>query len=134
MGMSLGNREGAHQAEINVTPMIDVLLVLLVIFMIVQQGLNSGLSLQVPPVEAMDGQPPEQLVLSIQRGPTFHLNSTPISAPQLTSELQRILASRTRKALFVDAAEDLSYGEVIRAVDASRAAGAEVIGLVPRRE
>ena len=80
MAMTTGKR-GGHVSAINMTPMIDVLLVLLIIFMVVQQGLQRGLSVQVPP-------PKEK--------------------------------------------EELTYKDVIRAVDASRAAGVTVVGLVPR--
>jgi biopolymer transport protein ExbD len=69
------------------------------------------------------------MVLTISPGPEYRLNSAPIAAGRLAPELHRIFAERPRKALFVDAAEELTYGLVIHAVDASRAAGVEVIGL-----
>jgi biopolymer transport protein TolR len=134
MGPSSGRATGAQQSEINVTPMIDVLLVLLIIFMVVQQGLQSGLSVQLPPTDPIVEPSPEQLVLSVQPGGDYQLNSVPIAAAQLTPELRRVFAARTRKVLFVDGSEHLTYGEVIHAVDASRAAGVEIVGLIPRAD
>ncbi|MBW3570493.1 MAG: biopolymer transporter ExbD [Gemmatimonadetes bacterium] len=134
MAMTTGGRRGGSISEINVTPMIDVLLVLLIIFMVVQQGLQRGLSVQVPPPR--DARPPavqpENLVLELEPGGRYLLNRQPVARERLAQELGAVFASRTRKVLFVRGAETLPYGEVIGAVDASRAAGVQVVGLVPR--
>ncbi|HEX2188944.1 MAG TPA: biopolymer transporter ExbD [Longimicrobiaceae bacterium] len=131
MATSGGRRE--QQSEINVTPMIDVLLVLLVIFMVVQQELRSGIPVQLPPASSSVRSPtPDPLVLSIRPGPEYALNTRPLAPGRLTEELRGIFASRPGKVLFVQADEGLRYGEVVRAMDASRAAGVEVIGVVPR--
>lgn len=132
MGASRGPARGRPYSEMNVVPMIDVLLVLLVIFMVVQQGLRSGIGLQVPPSDASYAVQTEQMVLTISPGPEYRLNSVPIAAGRLAPDLHRIFAERPRKVLFVDAADDLTYGEVIHAVDASRAAGVEIVGVFPR--
>jgi biopolymer transport protein TolR len=135
MSMATSARRGGQQSEINVTPMIDVLLVLLIIFMVVQQELQRGISVQVPPaVPSPLTQTPEQLVLSIRPGPEYALNSQPLAPARLTQELRGVFANRPRKVLFVQAEESLRYGEVVHALDASRAAGVEVIGLAPRAQ
>jgi biopolymer transport protein ExbD len=121
--------------EINMTPMIDVLLVLLIIFMVVQQGLQRGLSVQVPPTESQsqaEAQTVDQIVLDIRDGGEFFLNQEPIAAENLENRLREVFAPRPRKVIFVKGSENLTYGQVIRAVDATRAAGIEVVGLVPR--
>jgi biopolymer transport protein TolR len=134
MAMTTGRARGGQQSDINMTPMIDVLLVLLIIFMVVQQGLQRGVSVQVPPATPSGHvQPAEQMVLTVRPGPEYALNAQPIPAARLTQMLQAVFAPRPRKVLFVDAAETLRYGEVIHAVDASRAAGVQVVGLVPRK-
>ena len=134
MAMGIGGRRGGSISEINVTPMIDVLLVLLIIFMVVQQGLQRGLSVQVPPPP--DGRPvPAQtgsLVLELEPGGRYLLNRQPVVRERLAQELGAVFAGRTRKVLFVKGAESLTYGEVVGAVDAGRAAGVQVVGLVPR--
>jgi len=121
-------------AAINVTPMIDVLLVLLIIFMVVQQGLQKGLSLQVPPPDDPTAKPPEDpaaIVLEVLPGGRYAINRQPVGGA-LEPAIARVFAGRPRKVLFVKAGEGLTYGEVAAAVDASRAAGVQVVGLVPR--
>jgi biopolymer transport protein TolR len=139
MGMSVGKDKGGPKSDPNVVPMIDVLLVLLVIFMVVQQGLQRGLSVQVPPPkdkEDLAQQPPDdqQIVLEVEPGPQYFVNRQEVPAAELESRLREIFSERNRKVIFVKGAENLSYGEVIRAVDASRAADITLVGLVPRPE
>src|SRR5829696_2410235 len=134
MAMTTGGRKGGSISQINMTPMIDVLLVLLIIFMVVQQGLQRGLSVQVPPPP--DGRPilaqTGNLVLELEPGGRYLLNRQPVARERLAQVLAEVFAPRTRKVLFVRGAETLPYGEVIAAVDASRQAGVQVVGLVPR--
>ena len=133
MAMATGGK-GGQTHEINVTPMIDVLLVLLIIFMVVQQEMQRGVSVQVPPiVPAAETSGDDQIVLEVEPGPVYRLNTRPVAAERLTEELRGVFAPRPRKVIFVEGAEGLAYGEVIHAVDASRAAGVEVVGLVPRK-
>ncbi|MBD0319176.1 MAG: biopolymer transporter ExbD [Gemmatimonadetes bacterium] len=137
MGMGVGGSRGGPQSDINMTPMIDVLLVLLIIFMVVQQGLQRGVSVQIPPPpeENQTVQTPpddQQIVLSVAAGPKFEINRQPVENAALEGRLRDVFAGRPRKVIFVQGAEDLSYKDVIRAVDASRAAGITIVGLVPR--
>jgi len=131
MAMGIGGRRGGGITEINMTPMIDVLLVLLIIFMVMQQELQRGLSVRVPPPRDGDPLPasPENLVLEVEPGGRYLLNRQPVPAERLTQVLAGVFAERQRKVLFVKGAETLAYGEVIGAVDASRAAGVQVVGL-----
>ncbi|HEU4561529.1 MAG TPA: biopolymer transporter ExbD [Longimicrobium sp.] len=133
MAMGVAARKGGMAAEINVTPMIDVLLVLLIIFMVVQQGMQKGLSLQVPPPPTEQPRPsdPDQIVLEVLPGGRYAINTQPVGAEGVQAAVARVFKDRPRKVLFVKAGEGLTYGEVTSAVDASRAAGVEVIGLVP---
>lgn len=133
MAMSTGSK-GGPQSDINMTPMIDVLLVLLIIFMVVQQGLQKGLSVQVPPIdtEAELAQAIDQIVLTINPGNQYDVNQEVIPAGQLQARLRAIYEGRPRKVLFVKGAENITYGDVVYAVDAARAAEIEVVGLVPR--
>lgn len=135
MAMHAGGTRGGLTASINMTPMIDVLLVLLIVFMVVQAGLQRGLSVHVPPPDAGEPKPPtsaDNLVLEVEPGGRYLLNRQPLDGTRLTEELRAVFASRPRKLLFVKASEQMSYGQVIQAVDASRAAGVEVIGIVAR--
>ena len=134
MAMSAGGSKGGPSSEINMTPMIDILLVLLIIFMVVQQGLQKGLSVQIPPLEteAQLAQSVDQIVLELLGNNQYAINTQPVTAAQLRNRITEIYADGRRKVIFVKGPENVTYGEVVWAVDAARAAGIEVVGLVPR--
>lgn len=133
MAMSSGVGRGGPQWQINMTPMIDVLLVLLIIFMVIQPTLQKGLEVQVPPVEerASSADSPDQIVLEVRRGPAYLVNNIPVTGP-LEAHIRQLYANRPRKVLFIKGSSDVVYGDVVRAVDAARGAGMEVVGLVPK--
>ena len=133
MAMAAGGSVGLSN-EINVTPMIDVLLVLLIIFMVVQTGLQRGIDLQAPPPkeDAISPPSPDQIVLEVLPGPRYAINTHPVGAEGLKAAVARTFAGRPRKVLFVKGGENLTFGDVVTAVDATRAAGVTVIGLMPR--
>ncbi|HEX6588108.1 MAG TPA: biopolymer transporter ExbD [Longimicrobiales bacterium] len=135
MAMATGGR-GGPQSNINITPIIDVLLVLLIIFLVIQPALQKGIEVQVPPVEEQqlqqDDTPPDQIILEIRPGPSYFINQIPVAPQQLEAQIQSIFAQRPRKVLFVKGAENLVYGDVVHAIDAARGGGIEVVGLVPR--
>lgn len=137
MAMNGGNN-GGSMSDINMTPMIDVLLVLIIIFMVVQMGLQKGVSVQVPPTEtkeqAKKNSDSDQIVLQIKPGPKYLLNKQPIPAGQLQERLHEVFAPRIRKVIFIKGSGKIAYGMVIHAIDAARAAGVEVVGLVPRQK
>jgi biopolymer transport protein ExbD len=134
MAMDVGTSGAGPTADINMTPMIDVLLVLLIIFMVIQPTLQKGIEVQVPPVDRGETTqaPPDQIVLEIQPGPVYTINNLPVSSDNLEARIRGIFQDRPRKVLFVKGAETLTYGDVIEAVDAARGGGIEVVGLVPR--
>jgi biopolymer transport protein ExbD len=135
--MGVGGSKGGAMNEINMTPMIDVLLVLLIIFMVVQQGLQRGVSVQVPPPPdesqvAQQTPDDQQIVLEVKSAGNYAINQQPVTGEQLEDRLRQVFAGRNRKVIFVQGGETLTYGDVIQAVDASRSAGIEIVGLVPR--
>jgi biopolymer transport protein ExbD len=134
MSMAVGGKKGGPQSDINVTPMIDILLVLLIIFMVVQEGLQKGLSVQVPPIEESNepAQAIDQIVLEINPGNQYSINQQPVQAAGLVDKLHEVYDKRNRKVIFVKGAENITYGDVVFAVDAANAAGIKVVGLVPR--
>jgi biopolymer transport protein TolR len=134
MAISTGGGKGGPSWQINMTPMIDVLLVLLIIFMVIQPTLQKGIEVQIPPVEERppETSAPDQITLEIRAGPDYLINGIPVAAPELRGQISSIFADRPRKVLFVKGAEDILYGDLVRAVDAARGAGIEVVGLVPR--
>jgi biopolymer transport protein ExbD len=132
--MSTGGKPGRQIAAINMTPMIDVLLVLLIIFMVVQQGLLRGVPVQVPPPAGAAAPPPDPhaIVLEVLPGGGYLLNRQGVEAGSLQRTLAGVFAPRPRKVLYVKGGEEVAYADVVRAVDASRSAGVEVVSLVPR--
>jgi biopolymer transport protein TolR len=130
---------GAHigssgaMGEINVTPMIDVLLVLLIIFMVVtplaQKGLDISLPQPPPPNQPENKAPSNQVVLSLEEGGIM-INKTPVGLPELAQRLRDIFQARSDKTMFVRATGDVPYGQVVRAMDVARGAGVERIGII----
>ena len=136
MGMSTG-KKGGPASDINMTPMIDILLVLLIIFMVVQQSLQKGVAVQVPPVKKEEAPQnpqdnPDQIVLEVKRGQQYFLNRQPVPAANLKTFLTQTYAPRPRKVIFIKADEDVTYGDVVYAVDIAKQSNIEIVGLVPR--
>lgn len=135
MAMQTGS-EGGLSSEINVTPMIDVLLVLLIIFMIILPLSRRAFDAQVPP-EQTQKQPPQQsaqIVLELTPDGGYAINTQPYSKAQLDAALHQIFDQRVAKLLFIKAAPTRTYGEVIEAMDLARGAGVQVIGFTPPPE
>ena len=122
----------ALNADINVTPMIDVLLVLLVVFMLSMQ-FRTLLSVNVPPPadQSRPGRPSPQVALEVKEDGSYAINGrvTPLEA--LTMELSKLAAGGQRNLIFVRAAPKRPYRDVIRAVDLAKGAGFGIVGYMP---
>ncbi|MGH7659127.1 MAG: ExbD/TolR family protein [Gemmatimonadales bacterium] len=126
---------GGSMNEINVTPMIDVLLVLLIIFMISQPLSRMTLSVQVPPPAEPTNEKPEpstQIVLEMPDNGTLSINGQPVPQGQLDARLHAIFDPRPAKVLFIKPGQNRVYGDVIGAMDVARGAGIQVIGFTPK--
>ena len=134
MAISMGNTGRSEVADINMTPMIDVLLVLLVIFMIAQPLLQKSIDVQLPVDKAESATPSARIVLEIDGAGGMTINTKAVAVEQLASRLTEIYRDRPDKVLFVKADPDVEYQTVIGALDAARAAGVEVLGAVLPRE
>ena len=133
MGMAVG-KGGGVQSDINVTPLVDVVLVLLIIFMVATPMLTRGYELDVPQkmenVEIPDEVLQEQLIVTYTAQEGIFINKNPVSRDNLATELQQIISGRRKKSVFFAAAREINYGEVVGVLDVVRNAGAEAIGLV----
>jgi biopolymer transport protein TolR len=130
MAFESGQR-GQFASQINVTPLVDVMLVLLVIFMVTAPMIQQGVEVSVPRVtaSALPGKE-EQFVVSITRNQEIYLNDTRLGLDQLTEKLQAIAVARPDREVFVRADEQVPYGAVIKTMSAIKAAGIENVGMV----
>ncbi len=134
MGMSAGGDGGAHSNEINVTPMIDVLLVLLIIFMMIIPMSRKAIDTQLPdpnPAVATANSANDQIVLSVLPDGLFKINQEEVSREGLFNKLRSVYDPRPEKIIFVKGDSTVSYGDVVFAMDQARGAGVKVIGITP---
>jgi len=136
MAMSAGGGEGGLTNEINVTPMIDVLLVLLIIFMAAVPSMRKAIDLQLPdptPQQSTSNAPSNQIVLEVMANEQYSINTKSVSGrAALATELKSIYDPRPEKIIFVKGDPRLKYEEVITAMDIARGAGVKVIGVPPK--
>jgi len=134
MAMSTG--KARTMADPNMTPMIDVLLVLLVIFILAQQVLQRSIDVQLP-VDKEDQDAPSlaPIVLEIDASGAMFLNKTYVTEPQLPGMLTQVYSDRTDKLLFIKALKGVTYGDVLHVMDVAKGSGVEVLGaMLPTAE
>ena len=137
LGGSGRGRGGAVRPAMNVTPLVDVVLVLLIIFMVVTPHLTKQLTVSVPKKddkELKEPPPPDdptpQVLLSVDREWRTRLNQEPVADADLQGRLRRVFAARRDHVLFFDAHDDVAYGRAMRALDLARGGGALTIAVM----
>ena len=131
-----GRRLGSSMAEINIIPLVDVVLVLLLIFMLTAPMMYRGIDVNLPRAAAKPTAVEERMVLTVTKEQSLYLNDRRVTPAGLEDALRDAFRTRTDKTLYLKADAGLAYGAVIEAMDRVRRAGIERLGMVtePVRE
>ena len=123
-------RLGPALAEINVTPFVDVVLVLLIIFLITAPMMLGGIDVRVPKTQARNIQPEERLILTVTRDRGVFLENQPITLDRLSKVLGSMVKRNPKSAVFLKADEAVAYGTVMKVMDVIKRAGVDRVGMV----
>ena len=136
MSMDVGGAKGGVKADINVTPLVDVMLVLLIIMMLVAPMLQQGVSVRLPTgSNTVDKpEPQDQTVIAIAANKQIYLNAKPIQEGELATKVNELLENKAEKIVLIKADEEVEYGAVMATMDQLRQAGIEDIGLITERK
>ena len=125
-------------ADINVTPMADIMLVLLIIFMITTPLLQTGVTVNLPkaknPLDAPEADSKDAIVVALTREGRIYLQKTPITEDEMIKYVTDRLTGEINKTMFLKADQSVSYGRVVQIVNQCRKAGVERIGLMAEKE
>ncbi len=135
MGMSVGGGNSGLNNEPNVVPMIDIMLVLLIIFMIMQPMMRKAIDLQLPdpqPAVVTANSASDQIVMEVLPEGVFAVNKEPLNKDNLAARLKEIYDPRPEKIMFIKGDPTVKYQDVIFAMDVARGAGVKVIGVTPK--
>ena len=132
--MALPKRLMNVTSDINVTPMVDVMLVLLIIFMVITPMLQKGVSVDLAktdnPQSMADADKEDALLISVMRDGTIYFGSDKVTPDQLTERVKDRLATKADKRVFIKADARAKYGSVVEVVDNIRSAGVDQLGLL----
>ena len=121
-------------ADINVTPMVDVMLVLLIIFMVItpllQKGVSVDKALTHNPRKMPDAEKTDAVEVAITRDGKFFLNAQPVALGDITKQVEDLMSNKLNKVVFIKSDSRAEYGTVVSVVDNVRAAGIEQLGLI----
>jgi biopolymer transport protein ExbD len=137
MGMGGGGGRGEVTSDINVTPMADVMLVLLIIFMVVTPMLQKGQSVELArtknPIDMKEADRDDAVLITLTRDSKIYLGQDKVSIDALATKVNDLLASKLEKKVFVKCDLRANYGDVVQVVDNIRNAGVDQVGLLTER-
>jgi biopolymer transport protein ExbD len=134
MGMNVGGGKGGVRAEINVTPLVDVVLVLLIIFMVMTPLMLKELGVDVPKkqeTQIVEMQNQDQLVVALRSG-TIMINSETVPESAFADRMHTLLAQRRDKVVFFNVDDESLYGDAVHVMDIVRGAGAKTLGIMTK--
>jgi biopolymer transport protein TolR len=137
MAMDVGGSKGGVVAAINVTPLVDVMLVLLIIMMVVAPMLNQGVPLTLPEAENATPKPDtsDQTVVSVDSSGYYYVNAVgPVAKDDVPKRLQDIFESKGQKIVFLKGDQDAAYGSIMDIMDALRKAQIDTVALITERK
>jgi len=136
MSMAVGGAQGGVKSDINVTPLVDVMLVLLIIMMIVAPMLQKGVDVRLPVAANSSDKPEtqEQTVVAIRADKALFLNGIQVPESQLRQKAEEALEAKKEKVVLIKADEGVEYGAVMAAMDELRKAEIEDVGLITERK
>ncbi len=142
MGMSLSAGGGSKKKDralpqMNVTPLVDVVLVLLIIFMVVTPLLSKQLWLQLPKQDTQAAaEPPKEnksVVLTVKKDGVLEINGAPVARAELKDKITRFMAARSDKVVYFDAQDDAPYAVTVDAMDIAKQGGAKTIAILTQK-
>ena len=134
MGMDVGGKEGGAMATMNVVPLIDILLVLIIIFMVVTPMLSKGLSVELAkvnnPTDMPNADKDDAVIVGISASGDVYLGSAKSDISQIADQVRDRISNKLDKTVFVKSDGRAKYGDVVKVVDEIRSAGVDNVGLI----
>jgi TolR protein len=127
-----GGRYGPALADINVTPLVDVVLVLLIIFMVTAPMMSRGIDVRLPKTQSGSDTTEDRLIVSVDRDSTIYLNDRSVNLALLTDRLKEEMKRTGVDFVFLRADQDVPYGRVMAVMDMIKKSGADKVGMVTR--
>ena len=136
MAMDLGGAKGGVKADINVTPLVDVMLVLLIIMMLITPMLQQGVAMRLPQASNTTDKPTTQdnTTVAVGKDGSMYVNAKQVTETEMASKVTEALESKKEKVVFIKADEEALYSSVMAAMDQLHQAGVEDIALITERK
>ena len=136
MAMDVGGTKGGLKADINVTPLVDVMLVLLIIMMLIAPMLQQGVSVKLPQAANSADKPEtqDQTVVAVTSDKRVYLNGVPIQEAELGTKIQTLMETKKEKVVLIKGDEEAPYSAIMSAMDRLRESNIENIGLITERK